>query len=114
MLRNDPLFLGPIAAAYLNIEFKRPHGLLQDAVPLLLRQLHAVHPAAVQLLEEVGAGHAREGKEGQTLASLQAHGLLGDPAQDLPSRQVAQVAGVGVSNEELWVLLTDLEFDKYP
>lgn len=77
-----------ITAPYLNVELECSDSLLQDAVPLLLRQLHAVHPAAIQLFEQVGAGHAREGKERQTLAALQPHGLLGDPTQDLPSRQV--------------------------
>lgn len=56
---------------YLNVELEGSEGLLQHRAPLLLRQLHAVHPAAVQLLEQVGAGDAREGKEPHTVAAGQ-------------------------------------------
>lgn len=77
-----------IIATYLNVKLKGSDSLLQHAVPLLLRQLDAVHAAAIQLFEQVGAGHTREGKERQTLAALQPHGLLSNSTQDLPSRQV--------------------------
>lgn len=85
-------------APHLNVELKGSDGLLQHAVPLLLRQLHAVHSAAVELLEQVGAGDSGEGKERQTLVALKPHGLLGDSTQDLPSGQVTEVPGVSVSN----------------
>lgn len=98
-----------ITAVYLNVELKCSHCFLQNTFPLLLRQLHAVHPAAIQLFEQVGAGHAGESKEGQTLAVFQPHGLLGNPTQDLPSRQVTEVPGVSVGNQEFWVLFTNLE-----
>lgn len=97
-----------IIAAYLNVELKCSHCFLQNTFPLLLRKLHAVHPAAIQLFEQVGAGHARESKEGQTLAVFQPHGLLGNPTQDLPSRQVTKVPGVSMGNQEFWVLFTNL------
>lgn len=97
-----------ITAAYLNVELKCSHCFLQNAVPLLLCQLHAVHPAAIQLFEQVRAGHAGKSKEGQALAVFQPHGLLGNPTQDLPSRQVAKVPGVSVGNQEFWVLFTNL------
>jgi len=100
------------AAAYLNVELERSDGLLQHAVPLLLRELHAVHPAAIQLFEPVGAGHSGEGKERQTLAALQPHGLLGDPTQDLTSRQVTEVTSVSMGNQEFRVFFTDLKKKK--
>lgn len=56
---------------YLNVELKGSEGLLQHRAPLLLRQLHAVHPAAVQLLEQVGAGDARESEERHAIAAAQ-------------------------------------------
>lgn len=84
---------------------------MQHLAALPLRQLHAVHPAAVQPLEQVGAGDAGEGEEGQALAAAQLQGLLGDPTQHLPSRQVAQVPGVSVGDQVLGVLLPDLNED---
>lgn len=76
-----PLPTGSLALSqpYLNVELEGSEGLLQHLAPLLLRQLHAVHPAAVQLFEQVGAGDAGESEEGQAVAAAQLHGLLGDP-----------------------------------
>ncbi len=101
-----------IIALYLNVELERSDSLLQHAVPLLLRQLHAVHPAAIQLFEQVGAGHTREGKERQTIAAFQPHGLLGDSTQDLPSREVTKVTGVSVGKQKFRVFFTNLKKKK--
>lgn len=98
-----------ITAPHLNVKLEGSDGLLQHAVPLLLRQLHAVHPAAVELFEQVGAGDSGEGKERQTLVALKPHGLLGDSTQDLPSRQVTEVPGVSVGNQKFRIFFTDLE-----
>lgn len=94
---------------HLDVELEGSDGLLQHAVPLLLRQLHAVHAAAVELFEQVGAGDAREGEERQTLAPLQAHGLLGDSTQDLTSRQVAEIPSVGVGDQKHGLFFANLE-----
>lgn len=99
----------PPPPPHLDVQLKGPHCLLQHAVPLLLRQLHAVHPAAIELLEQVGAGNAREGKERQTIGAFQPHGLLGNSAEHLPSRQVSQVSRVSVSNQELRVFFANLK-----
>lgn len=94
---------------YLNVELEGSDGLLQHLAPLLLRQLHAVHPAAVQLFEQVGTGDARESEERHTVAAAQLQGFLGDPTQDLPPRQVTQVAGISMCQQVLRVLLPDLK-----
>ena len=85
-----------ITCPHLNVQLEGSDGLLQHAAPLLLRELHAVHPAAVELLEAVGAGDSEEGKERQTLLVLQPQGLLGHSNQDLAARQVSEVPGVSV------------------
>lgn len=97
---------------YLNVQLESSDGLLQHLAPLLLRQLYAVHPAAVQLFEQVGAGDAGESEERDAVAAAQLQGLLGDPTQDLPSRQVPQVPGISVGNQVLRVLLPDLKKKK--
>lgn len=94
---------------YLNVELEGSDGLLQHLAPLLLCQLHAVHPAAVQLLEQVGAGDAGESKEQHTLAAAQLQGFLGDPPQDLASRQVTQVPGISMGKQVLGIFLPDLK-----
>lgn len=101
-----------VTPPYLNVELKGPDSLLQHAIPLLLCQLHAVHSTAIELFEQVGAGHAGESKEGQTIAIFQTHGLLGDPTKNLSSRQVTQVSSVSVSKQELWVFFADLKMVK--
>lgn len=114
--RKPPLdwYFFPFASScksrpYLNIQLEGSAGLLQHLAPLLLRQLHAVHPAAVQLFEQVGAGDAGESEERQAVVAAQLQGFPGDPTQDLPSRQVTQVAGVSVGHQVLWILLPDLK-----
>lgn len=99
---------------YLNVELEGSEGLLQHLAPLLLGQLHAVHPAAVQLFEQVGAGDAGESEERQAVPAAQLQGFLGDPTQDLPSRQVTQVAGVSVGHQVLGILLPDLKRKRRP
>lgn len=99
------LLTGP----YLNVKLEGSDGFFQHAVPLLLRQLHTVHAAAVQLFEQVGAGDTRERKEGKALVALQPHGLLGNSTEDLTSRQIAKVPGVSVGNQKFGVFFTNLK-----
>lgn len=56
---------------HLDVELKCVNSLLQQHHPLLLRQLDAVQPAPVQLLESIGAAHARKGEEGEPLFAAQ-------------------------------------------
>lgn len=106
------LYILGVSQPYLNVELEGSDGLLQHLAPLLLRQLHAVHPAAVQLLEQVGAGDTRESEERHTLAAAQLQGFLGDPTQDLPSRQVTQVPGISMGYQVLGILPPDLKKDE--
>ena len=102
-----------LPSANLYVELKGLDSFLQHPCPLLLRQLHAVHPAAVELFEPVGAWHARKGEERHTLAALQPQGLLGNAAKDLTPGQVTQVTGICVGKQELWILSSDLgEWEK--
>lgn len=94
---------------YLNVELKGPDSLLQHTVPLLLCQLHTVHSAAIELFEQVGAGHPREGKEGQTITIFQIHGLLSDPTKNLSPRQVTQIPGVSMGKQEFRVFFANLK-----
>lgn len=94
---------------HLDVQLESFHRLLQHGRPLLLGQLHAVHPAPVQLLEAVGAAHAGEGEERQPLFAAQPQRFLGDFPQHLTARQIAKVAGVGVGNEQLRVLFANLK-----
>ena len=71
--------------SHLDVELEGVHGLLQRRLPLLLRQLDAVHPAPVQLLEAVGAAHAGEGEKGKPLFAAQPQRFLGNLPQHLTS-----------------------------
>lgn len=71
---------------HLDVQLEGSDSLLQHSFPLLFLQLYAVHSTPVQLFEQVGAAHAREGKERQTLATLQPQRLLGNAAKDLSAR----------------------------
>lgn len=64
-LRCDPSF------AHLDVKLEGGDGLLQHRRPLLLRQLDAVHPAPVQLLEAVGAAHAGKREKRKPLFAAQ-------------------------------------------
>ena len=72
-------------SSHLDVQLEGVHSLLQRRLPLLLRQLDAVHPAPVQLLEAVGAGHAREGEKRKPLFAAQPQGFLGNLPQHLTS-----------------------------
>ena len=74
-----------VAFSHLDVQLKGVHGLLQHRRLLLLRQLDAVHPAPVQLLEAVGAAHAGEGEERKPLFVAQPERLLGNFPQHLTS-----------------------------
>lgn len=69
--------------SHLYVQLKGLHGLLQHRGLLLLRQLDAVHPAPVQLLETVGAAHAGEVEEGKPLFAAQTKRFLGNLSQHL-------------------------------
>jgi len=101
------------ALSHLDVELEGSEGLLQHAAPLLLCQLHAVHAAPVQLLEEVRAADARKREEGQALSALQPERLLRDAAQHLPARQVAQIACVSVSQQILGVISAHLRHKRF-
>ena len=104
---SPPLSLSP-QSSYLDVKLEGSDGLLQHSLPLLLCHFYAVHPAAVELFEQGGVRHAREGEEGQAVAVLQAQGLLGDTAQDLSSRQVTEVPRVGMGDQEFRVFFANL------
>lgn len=97
------------SAPHLDVELEGGDGLLQHRRPLLLRQLDAVHPAPVQLLEAVGAAHTGEGEERKPLFAAQPEGLLGDFPQHLTTWQIAEITSVGVGHQQLWALPANLK-----
>lgn len=84
--------------SHLYVQLKGLHGLLQHRGLLLLRQLDAVHPTPVQLLETVGAADTGEVEEGKPLFAAQTERFLGNLSQHLSPREITEVASVGVGH----------------
>lgn len=94
--------------AHLHIEPKGQVGFLHDPPLGVCVELQLVHPAAVQLLEGLGAVDAFELIEAQAFScGRQLQGALGHLPQHLPPREVSHVARVGVGHEKRGLVPAD-------
>ena len=83
-------------------------GLLHDPIGHRLIDRQGVHGGAIGALEGLLVGDGVELIEVETVVSTQVHGLLGDVLQDLTTGEVAEIAGVVVTHQQLGRLLGHL------